>query len=177
MMQRWAQSRPGLRRGLTLVELMLVLTLLAVTASLAVPELGRQLSRWQMQAVAERLSHDLSEARFAAVQKRSTQYLRIQSGAAAEGPWCWSVSEMPNCPCDTEQHCQRQRVVAPVRGSVRLGNDAVFRLEPSVARQPTPAAPAEVHSTHGERLQVHLTPLGRSRICSVETARLGYGVC
>jgi type IV fimbrial biogenesis protein FimT len=159
------------------VELMLVLTLLGVTASLALPELGRQLSRWQMQAVAERLSHDLAEARFAAVQKRSPQYLRVQSGDAGGGAWCWSVSELPNCPCDTEQYCQRQRVVAPKRGGVDLPTNTVFRFEPTADLRTLPSAPTEIVSRHGERLQVHLTPLGRARICSVETARMGYGVC
>ena len=159
-------------RGVTLLELMIVLALMVVIASLAVPELGRQLSRWQMQAVAERLSSDLAEARFAAVQRRSAQHVRIQSGPA----WCWSVSELPNCPCDAVHHCQRQRVVAPARGRIVITNDAQLRFEPRAEVQA--GAPAVgVASPHGERLQVQLSPLGRARVCSAEVGRLGYAVC
>ena len=161
------------QRAFTLIELMLVLSLVVVTASLAVPELGRQLSRWQMQAVAERLSHDMAAARFAAVQQRSAQYLRVQSGQT----WCWSVSALPNCPCDAEQQCQTQRVAAPSRGRITLGQDTVIRFEPTADAQHMAATPLEVRSPHGEALRVQLTPLGRARVCSVDTARLGYVAC
>jgi type IV fimbrial biogenesis protein FimT len=159
-------ARPASCLGLTLVELMLVLALLATVASLAVPQWGRQMGRWQMQAVAERLAGDLADARFAAVQRRSAQHVHIQGGER----WCWSVSEQPDCPCDVEQSCQRQRVVAPLEGRVALADSLSLRFEPSAQIQGQAAQRISVVSAHGERLQVSLTPLGRARVCVPEDA-------
>jgi type IV fimbrial biogenesis protein FimT len=160
-------------RGLTLLELMVVVALLAVMASLAVPEIGRQVARWQLQAVAERLAHDLAEARFQAAQRGQPQYLQLQAGPR----WCWSVSERPGCPCDREQACQLQRVVAPSRGGIVIGQDLQIRFEPIATVQPAAGTGVDVLSPHGEQLRVGLTPLGRARVCAVGAPRQGYTAC
>jgi type IV fimbrial biogenesis protein FimT len=56
-------------RGLTLIELMVALVIVAVLASLALPSFGAASSRARLKAAAEQLAADLAEARALAAQR------------------------------------------------------------------------------------------------------------
>lgn len=169
------QARCGLRRagrGLTLLELMVGVAVLAVLASLALPGLGRQLARWKLQSVAEQLAGDLAEARWDAAQRGHTQHLLVQSGER----WCWSVSEAPGCGCEQVQACQRRRVEAPRHGGVTIEATAHIAFEPT-AEAHAAASSLALSNRSGDKLRIVLTALGRARICSPDGPRMGYGAC
>lgn len=158
--------------GFTLVEMGVALAVLAVLASMALPSIGSQLSRWKLQAAAERLASDISQARQDAVRDGRTLHLNVQPGAQ----WCWTVSDAAGCACHEARHCQRQLA----RASDHPG---VF-VETAAALSFTPAADAmgassslRLASRHGDRLEVRMTPLGRARVCAPDGPRMGYGAC
>ncbi|MDE2275945.1 MAG: GspH/FimT family pseudopilin [Burkholderiales bacterium] len=153
-------QRAGRPRGLTLLEVAMVLAVLAVLSTLAVPSVAARLQRGRLQFAAEALAGDLAEARFQAAQRGLTLHLQAQAGA----DWCWAVTTTPACPCGQAQPCQLQRVTAADHPGVRLVQAMAVRLEPdgsAVARQP-----ALFESAAGQRVAVALSPLGRARLCA-----------
>jgi type IV fimbrial biogenesis protein FimT len=169
---RTAAETPRRWRGLTLIELMIALAVLATLASLAVPEFGRQVSRWKLQAAAERLAADIQEARFEAASRGRPQHLDVHAGAQ----WCWSVSEVPDCSCESARYCQRERVQAPRSGGVQIERDVQLVISPLADLLPTGDA-VRLTNPQGDRLHVLLGPTGRPRICSPDGTRMGYGDC
>lgn len=162
----------GRARGLTLIELMVGVAVLALLASLAVPATGHQLARWKLQAAAEQLAADLAQARWDAVERGRAQHLQLQDGEQ----WCWSLSEAPGCGCDRPQACQRQRVAAARYGGVTLETPARISFAPTADARIAVASLA-LSSRSGERLRVLLSPLGRARVCAPDGPRMGYAAC
>jgi prepilin-type N-terminal cleavage/methylation domain-containing protein len=73
-----AAKRPPRRRGLTLIEICLVLTLLVVIASFAVPMLGGAVERRSLMSGAGMLQAGWTRARLAAMQSGQTYVVRCQ---------------------------------------------------------------------------------------------------
>ena len=164
--------RGARNQGLTLVELVISLAIMAILVSLAVPEGGRLLARWKLQATAERLSGDLQAARLDAVERGLTQHVHLQSGKQ----WCWSVSEWRGCGCEEALRCQRVRAVAPGSGGVVLEADAKLLFEPTANSQ-VQVQTLPLSNGYGDRIQVTLTPMGRARICTPAGSSLSYPAC
>jgi type IV fimbrial biogenesis protein FimT len=161
-----------LQRGLTLVELTVGLAILAVLSTLAVPEIGRFLARARLQAAAEQLALAMSDARFDASRQGRTVHMTIEPGEH----WCWSLSAAPSCSCQQAMACQKVRVAASRRGTVRIDEGLLLSFAPSADARLTPAA-VNLSTAFGDRLQVRLTPMGRARVCSPQGQRNAIPAC
>lgn len=159
-------------RGLTLIELMLAIAVLAVLATLALPALNTRLERQRLASAAETLSTDLSEARFEAARRGQALYVESNVGAKA---WCWAVSTQPGCDCALPQACQLHQVPSTSYGGIRLLEPRPVRLDPAGTTETTTAAIFE--SSRGERLRVDLQALGRVRICIAAGTDTRYPRC
>lgn len=160
------------RRGLTLVETMVTLALLAVLATLAVPSFGSALARYRLKAAAEDLAHDLAEARVAAARRGAALYVTFEDGEA----WCYAVATIGGCGCHQAPSCRLKTVAAVDHPGVRLveGHDATF----------LPGAGgidggAVLQGADGTLLRVGLSRLGRPSICVAGGggASGGYPAC
>lgn len=158
--------------GITLLETMIALAIVALLASLAAPSFGGAAERARLRFAAETLAADLGEARFEAARRGQALHLDVRTGAS----WCWAVATEPGCGCDAERACQLKTERAADHGGIRLLQAAATRLEAEGQTQATPQA-AIFESTRGERLQVTLSPLGRARICAPAAAVPGYPAC
>jgi type IV fimbrial biogenesis protein FimT len=150
------------RRGLTLLELGIVLAVLAVLGALAVPHFGARLEHHRLQTTAQLLAGDISEARFEAARRH--QALRVSGQAGAE--WCWTVAASPGCGCGRAEACQIHSEHADGHHGITLAAIETMRLEPEGAA--TAAAAATLESAHGERIRVEVSALGRPRICALQ---------
>lgn len=145
--------------GVTLLELVATLAVLAVLCSLALPSLGQRVDRARLAGAAEGLAADIAEARFEAARLGRPLHVQARPGT----DWCWSVANAPGCGCATAQACQLKTVQAPDHPGVRLLDPFALQLHPGGEAD---TQPARLEGRHGERLRVTLTPLGRTRICS-----------
>jgi len=146
-------------RGLTLLELVVTLAVLAVLCTLALPSLGQRVDRARLAGAAELLAADIADARFEAARLGRPLHLQARPGT----DWCWSVANAPGCDCAAAQVCQLKTVQAPDHPGVRLLEPFSLQLHPGGEAD---TQPARLEGRRGERLRVALTPLGRTRICS-----------
>jgi type IV fimbrial biogenesis protein FimT len=147
--------------GLTLLELMICVAVLAVLGMLALPSLGTQMERQRLRSAAQTLAGDITEARFLAAQRGQAVYVQTQDAP----PWCWSISMSSGCDCSDAQACRIHTVPAASHPGIRLVSGMALQLEPTggVAA----AASTTFESPHGDRLRVDVTVQGRPRICAL----------
>jgi type IV fimbrial biogenesis protein FimT len=148
------------QRGFTMLELMLILVVLAVLSSLALPSLGARLERQRVQGAAEGLAADLSEARFEAARRGQALYVETTAGP----DWCWAVATAPGCACGQARDCQMHRVQATDHRGTRLVQGMVVQMGPTGTAQGPQMALLE--TSRGERLRVEVSTLGRPRVCA-----------
>lgn len=149
--------------GLTLIELVIALAVMAVLATLAVPSLGARLDRGRLQGAAETLAADLAEARFEAAKRGGALF--VETADAAEGAaWCWAVTVTPGCSCGQPQACQLKVTRSVDHPGVKLASGLSARMDPSGEAKAAQAATLE--GARGDRLRVELSSLGRPRICA-----------
>jgi type IV fimbrial biogenesis protein FimT len=164
MATRWRKNQQQADTGLTLLELVICVAVLAVLGMLALPNLGTQLERQRLRNAAQTLAGDITEARFLAAQRGQAVHVQAQDGPT----WCWGVSMSSGCDCNTVQACRIHAVPAASHNGIRLLNPMALQLEPTGVVQSTASATFE--SPHGDRLRVDVSPQGRARICALSGA-------
>lgn len=158
-----------LLRGLTLIELAVVIALIVTLASLAMPSFADHLARHRVKAAAEALVAEMGEARWTAAQRGQPVHMNFSAGAS----WCWSVAATPACDCRVAQAC-RTRATGPAQWKgVELVSAEDARFEPDGPGQ----GRAVLRSTRGHVLQVEVSPLGRAKLCSPIGGLPGVSAC
>jgi type IV fimbrial biogenesis protein FimT len=165
------------QRGLTLLELIVALAIVAVLTTLAVPSFAGMLARHRLKAAAEQLQMDLAELRLMSAQRGQPLYLDVHAGTQ----WCYALAVASGCDCRVPQGCQMKSVRAADHPGVTLleGDALVIDARSS---GPSPGRPALLQSSEGRgiegaRLRVGLSPLGRPKICAPGAAVPGYPGC
>lgn len=168
-------GRPTRRpHGLTLIELMVALAIVALLMTLAVPSFGAMLARQRLKAAAEQLAADLAEARLLAAQRAQPLHLNLQPGAQ----WCWSLSSASGCDCRVAQSCQLKTVRAGDHPGVQLIDGSELRIDArAIGVLPPASGAALLLGQQGSSLRVALTPLGRAKVCAPGAAVPGYPGC
>lgn len=159
------------KRGLTLLEAMIALAIVAIVATLALPSFGTASERARLKAAAETLSADLSEARFEAARRAQPLHVEVNGGAG----WCWVVATSAGCPCEGSATCRLKATHARDFTGIELVEAQSTRMDPNGAA----AAPASAlfQAPHGEQLRVDLLALGRPRVCTPAGRTPGYPNC
>ncbi len=158
------------QRGLTLVELVVAMAVLAVLATLALPSFGSLLERHRLNAAAETLALDLSEARFQSAQTGRTLHVVFRPGR----DWCWAVARTPGCDCrGAAPACALKTVRANELPGVELTRAQDAHFDPGVdAGAPAQRREVVLRSRGAaDELRVQLSPLGRARVCSTTGLR------
>lgn len=170
-MNRRTSLRTRRSAGLTLIELMVALAMLAVLASLALPSLGGAAQRARLKSAAEQLAADLGEARHAAAQRGLPVHLAAQTGEH----WCWAVATAPGCGCNAAAQCQLNSVTARDHPGITLAQAQPLTFD----ERGLSLAPARwrLDAAAGERLQVEVSALGRAHICAPGAPVQGYPAC
>lgn len=159
------------QHGLTLIELMMALAMLAIVGSLALPSFGSLLGRTRLKSTAETLASDIAEARREAVTKGFALHIEFER----RHDWCWGVATISGCACGSAQPCQLKTEHAADHAGIELVDAHNAHLDPNgVALS---GGDAEFQAAHGERLRVALGALGHTRICAPRDPVPGYPAC
>jgi type IV fimbrial biogenesis protein FimT len=163
--------KPRRARGLTLIELVMVLAVLAVLGAVALPSLGARLQQQRLGTAAETLVADINEARFEAARQGRAIHIVMQPGAG----WCWSVATTATCPCGQAQACElRSARVADHAGVALVQARTLHLLSTGQAESPGSAL---MESSSGQQLRVDVQSLGRARICAARGSSNRYPPC
>eukprot|EP00456_Euglypha_rotunda_P051346 TRINITY_DN41492_c0_g1_i1.p1 TRINITY_DN41492_c0_g1~~TRINITY_DN41492_c0_g1_i1.p1 ORF type:complete len:157 (-),score=28.24 TRINITY_DN41492_c0_g1_i1:10-423(-) len=84
--------------GYSLVEAMIVVAVMAVVLSMAIPSYSAMSARTRLRTAADHLRSDLSEARTQALQRGQPVYVSFWRSANGE-QWCWALSSQAGCDC------------------------------------------------------------------------------
>jgi type IV fimbrial biogenesis protein FimT len=161
------RRRPsGRPRGLTLLELAMVLAVAAILGALAAPSLSARLDRQRTHSAAKKLAGDLAEARFEAARRDQPLTVWTQPGAT----WCWAVATTAACDCRLAQAaCLIRTVRSSDHPGVRLMQGQTVRFDPAGSVNGGEAgglAAAVFETRRGERLRVAVSALGRAHVCA-----------
>jgi type IV fimbrial biogenesis protein FimT len=171
------------QRGVTLVESMAVMAVLAVTSTLAVPGLGAFKGRQALNGAAAEFETDVQHVRSLAVAVNAP--LRI-SFDARDGASCYIVHSgaSGDCECSPagEALCrngaQAQRMVRfPSAGSVALSANVRSIVFDPVRGTSTPTATVRFANQDNAAVHQVVNILGRVRSCSPGQSVPGYKAC
>lgn len=167
-----ATRRGGASLGLTLIELVVALAVLAVLGTLALPNLGARLDRSRVEAAAEALAADINEARFEAARQGRAMHLLVNPGPA----WCWSVATADACPCGSGQGCQLRASTEKDHPGVMLSAGQPVTMAAD-GRPSVPAEPIELQGRGTLKLRVLVSPMGRAHVCTLQGEASRHPAC
>lgn len=151
------------RAGLTLIELMIGLAIVAVLMSLAVPSFSAQLQRHRLKAAAQGLELDLREARYESAQRGASMSLVFSPGA----DWCYAIATRADCDCRVQQACRIKTVRAADLRGVQLLEPRGTRFDPATGNAEQSGTLA-VWQAGGQRVRVSVSMLGRPQLCTLD---------
>ncbi|WP_242470787.1 GspH/FimT family pseudopilin [Thiocystis violacea] len=167
---------PRPAKGLTLLELIVAIAILALLLAVAVPSMGTMIARNRLKAAAHAVAEDLQWTRSEAIKRN-----RVLQFSLDLDHWCYGVDE-PGALCDCRapsgaaRACSLKRVSGVDFPGVRL--DATFtatRFEPR--RATALNGSLALTSSQGSAIRVVLSRLGRVRLCTSSGDLPGYDSC
>lgn len=171
------------QRGLTLVELGVTLTVVALVALAAWPALSDLLQRRALVGLAAELRADLQRARSEAVARRQGVRMEVQ---AVDGGSCWlawaGASGACRCTGTAEPACDGGAVLVSHRfveartGLAVSASVAALRFDPRLGTA-TPSGTLRIATAGGAAVHHVVNLTGRVRSCSVGGALAGVPEC
>jgi prepilin-type N-terminal cleavage/methylation domain-containing protein len=165
-MRNEAVMRPAaLRRGFTLVELLVVCTISALLIGAASSGWWQWVAKHRTEAAAQALLADVRDARLRAAHSGQAQHVRVGAG-------CWSVASRAGCECGQTQCAALQvRLVDEFPGA-RVEREGEFVLLPDGRSGSRSLQEVQFSSPAGQRLAIRLPLSGSANLCALDS---GYG--
>lgn len=170
--------RYGRSGGVTLLELLMVVSVLGITTMVAVPAAQEMIGKRRLVDAGEGVFAYLQLVRSEAIKNNSRVYLKFQGSGLN---WCLGLDESPSCDCNTDGDCQ----LNGAEHRLDSGNFAGVSLSQTFLTDVTGFEPrrglayttgvATLSSDSGE-LRVSVGPLGSVSMCSPEGADKVAGV-
>jgi type IV fimbrial biogenesis protein FimT len=178
------------RGGLTLIELMVTLAIVAVLLAMAVPSLRELVARKRVEGVANELASDVRYLQSEVIQRHSKK-LQINFGVAALPTTCYAVVTVGtfddgttcNCALAAAPICSDSSTALQELKTVMLPSSAGVTLTASTAlmvlnlnglpKYPSPSSPTApilavlVESTRGGKVCVTANGAARPSLCSI----------
>jgi prepilin-type N-terminal cleavage/methylation domain-containing protein len=158
--------------GLTLMELMVTVAILAILVALAMPSFNTFVARGRLSGAAEALAQDLQLAKSEALRRNADVTISFSDGAA----WCYgSVVAAAACNCNVANSCALRRVDNTDYAGVTMAAPTFAGNATTFTARPGPVVAGQVELTHPNAgtLRVSLGATGQVRVCST-TGGLGH---
>lgn len=169
--------------GFTLLELMVVVTIIAIFAAIGMPSFSGLIDRYRLKGTADALHAEIQFARTEAIRRNQEVQLVLGTGTGS----CYGIGTSADCTCDSCDIRNRTTTAfATDFPGVRIDSVTVagaagtgFGFTP---RQGTTTAAGEVRITvgsvrSGQQLTVITGLLGLPRTCSPSGTVAGYPAC
>ncbi|NVZ08365.1 GspH/FimT family pseudopilin [Allochromatium humboldtianum] len=169
-------GRAARLRGVTLLELLIVVTILALLLGIALPSAQDLIERNRLKAAAHALAEDLQWTRSEAIKRN-----RVLGFSVDTEHWCYGVTDRPTgCDCrltpDSEEACRIKRVLGETFPGTRITSTlSLTRFEPR--RATAINGSLTLSSPSGAEIRVVLSRLGRVRFCTPNAGLPGYDAC
>ena len=172
------------QKGITLIETLVVITLLAILAAIAVPSFRDMIINRRLEAKAREYVTHMNWARSLAVSSNQAVNFHIATGGNAS---CYVVFQGPvnDCSCNaigavcTTLSNERLVVVFPHSDGVRVSartESATTRINPRQGTI-TPTLTAIFTADNGKAIHNISNILGRTRSCTPTEASFGFHIC
>ena len=151
--------RGGPSQGLTLMELLVMLAIIAVLGTLAAPSFSAFIARGRVSGAAEALAQDLNLARSESLRRNGDVTLSLSPGSA----WCYgSVAGSTACSCATPSACTLRQV-----------DGSAYTALQGLAKSGT----VEFSHADAGTLRVRLSAQGQIAVCVVAGSFSAYPAC
>lgn len=172
------------QKGITLIETMVVITLLAILAAIALPSFREMMINRRLEGKAREYVTHMNWARSLAVSSNQAVNLHIATGESAS---CYVVFQGPvnDCNCNangascTTPGNERLVIVLPHSDGVRVRartESATTRINPKQGTI-SPTLTAIFTADNGKAIHNISNILGRTRSCTPEEASFGFRIC
>lgn len=178
------------QKGFTLIESMLVLSIIALLLSIGLPSFNGFMERNRLRAAVEGLSVDLHWARSEAVMRGPSGTMNVNFVTNGSNAWCYGFTTDTDCDCRitdvadsdacvvavSETDVLKRMLSTEYQGDVRMtsvtfaSNTAGFTAVRGLSN-----TGQVVLAANDNTVSVQLTALGRIRVCS--DSPLGYPAC
>ncbi len=102
-------SYPRQRKGITLIELLVMLAIVLISTLLAIPLFTSLMQYYRITTAADELYSTLQYARTEAVKRNTSVYVSVTTGDT----WCYGINTGSTCSCSTAGSCNLGSVSAP----------------------------------------------------------------
>jgi type IV fimbrial biogenesis protein FimT len=178
------KNPPAPRRhaGISLVESLIAMAVMAVTVSTAIPSFKSAIERRHLEGAAAQLETDIHHARSLAVAQNRSVRMKFSSDAAGS---CYIVfnGAADDCRCTASGHtaCNAAQTVARSvsfegAGAVRLNSNVSSIVFDPTQGTSTPTGTLRFHARSGQAVHLVVNIMGRVRACS-PTGVAGYKAC
>ncbi|MEH0165661.1 GspH/FimT family pseudopilin [Paucibacter sp. JuS9] len=174
-----------LSRGVTLVEMLIVVGILGVILAVAAPSLADMMAKRRVEMVAAELATSLAYARSEAGSRPSSVLVFFGGGGSCYSLVYWGGGGACNCALGAGNACsdpdasgtEIKTVAVPSSTGVTLSytNAVVTFVSPSMTV--TPANPSITVSNRVGQIRVSLNAVGRISSCSPDGSISGYVRC
>ncbi len=169
-------------RGITLLEIAVVLAVTAIVAATAVPELASLVMARRLEGAATGLAADLQFVRSEALARNRSLRLSVRSGADAT---CWIVhtGAAGDCACTPANvvcapgASAIRSVVLPVGERVSVSANVASIVFDPLHGTSTPTGTLRLIDARGRAVHHVINVVGRVRSCSPDGAVTGYTAC
>lgn len=162
--------------GVTLIELLVALLLLAILATLAFPSVVAMMDKYRLKGAVDHFASDLQFAKMEAVRRNQSVSVHLVAGAN----WCYGMRAGSDCDCTQANSCDIKRVLSAEFPGTSLSSQS-FAARPvfdPVQGLSSQAGSVVFQSLRGLQVQVDLNPMGMVSLCTPAGAvSAGYVPC
>lgn len=178
-----ARSGPAKSRGWSAVECLMVVTVVGLGLSAAMPDLSRSIELRHLESAAAQLETHIAHARMAAVSRNEGVRLSLRSTEAgscyvvhtgAAGQCQCSIASAPDCSAGAQAFAHTA-YAADSRVTLRW-NTASILFHPDKGTS-TPTGTLRLSIRDSTELRQIVNLMGRVRTCSPSGAVRGYPIC
>lgn len=156
-------SRRNRQGGLTLIELMVAIAILAILATVAAPSFTRYFAAQRVKGAAEEIYADLQFARMESVQRNAPVQVTFASGG-------YTI---------VSNGVTLKQASLHQGSTISFGSSMVVTFDPVRATAVVTGGPGATVSAEGTdgTLRISISPSGRANLCSPEGTFKGYPRC